>query len=154
MRFPGLCGATCAVATCGVVAAPTVGSHAAQAGTVVYVDDDGPDGGDGTSWVSAYRFLQDALAFAASPGNGVGEVRVGQGLYLPDRDEANPDGTGDRQGTFQLVNGVAMRGGYAGLGAPDPDERDTALYTSVLSGDLGLDDGPDFSNNSENAYKV
>lgn len=27
----------------------------------LYVDDDAPLGGDGTSWDTAYRFLQDAL---------------------------------------------------------------------------------------------
>ena len=83
MPFPSLRGATCAVATCAAAAVLAVGTHAVHAGTVVYVDDDGPVGGDGVSWVTAYRFLQDALAFAASPDNGVGDIRVGQGLYVP-----------------------------------------------------------------------
>ena len=33
----------------------------AQAQTVYYVDDDAPLGGDGTSWSTAFKFLQDAL---------------------------------------------------------------------------------------------
>ncbi len=59
----------------------------AQAGSVRYVDDDAPPGGDGTSWDTAYRFVQDALAFACDPKNGVTEVRVGQGTYLPNDDK-------------------------------------------------------------------
>ena len=58
----------------------------AAAQTILYVDDDAPAGGDGLSWDTAYRFLQDALFFASDPGNGVTEIRVGQGTYAPDSD--------------------------------------------------------------------
>lgn len=34
----------------------------ASYGRIIYVDDDAPIGGDGTSWTAAYRFLQNALA--------------------------------------------------------------------------------------------
>lgn len=51
---------------------------------ILYVDDSVPQSGDGSSWTTAYRFLQDALAFAAQPANGVTEIRVAQGLYKPD----------------------------------------------------------------------
>ncbi len=62
-------------------------SSAAHGGGVLYVDDDAPPGGDGTSWNTAYRFLQDALTDAC--GGGIAEIRVGQGTYTSDRDEAN-----------------------------------------------------------------
>ena len=62
--------------------------------------------------------------------------------------------SGDRQATFQLKNGVVLRGGYAGSGEPDPDVRDIDRYQSILSGDLNGDDGPDFSNYTENSYHV
>ncbi|MCH8150751.1 MAG: hypothetical protein IH830_00075 [Planctomycetes bacterium] len=127
-------------------------SSGAQAQTVLYVDDDAPPGGDGTSWNTAYRFLQDAVTDAS--GGGISEVRVGQGTYQPDRDELNPLGTGNREATFQLINGVALMGGYAGFGAPDPDARDIELYETILSGDLNGDDGRDFLNNDENAFHV
>ncbi|MEE9129337.1 MAG: hypothetical protein V3T84_04915 [Phycisphaerales bacterium] len=39
-------------------------SGAAHGGGVLYVDDDAPPGGDGTSWNTAYRFLQDAMTDA------------------------------------------------------------------------------------------
>ncbi|MCZ6858098.1 MAG: hypothetical protein O7F70_08875 [Gemmatimonadetes bacterium] len=135
----------------GILAAGTLPS-VAHAGSVLYVDDDAAPGGDGISWDSAYRFLQDALTDAS--GGGIMEIRTAQGTYLPDRDEANPDGTGNREATFQLVNGLALMGGYAGLGAPDPDARDIDLYESILSGDLLGNDGPNFANNDENSYHV
>ncbi len=124
-------------------------------GSVLFVDDAAPPGGDGTSWVTAFRFLQDALAVAGDSVNGITEIRVAQGLYRPDRDEASPPGgSGNRQATFQLLLGVAMKGGYGGLAAGDPDHRDLELYETVLSGDLDGDDGPDFANNDENSYHV
>ncbi|MHC4429299.1 MAG: choice-of-anchor Q domain-containing protein, partial [Planctomycetota bacterium] len=120
--------------------------------TVIYVDDDAPPGGDGLTWETAYRFLQDAIAASGftSP-----VIRVAQGLQKPDRDEANPNGTGDREAAFELpVFGVTLLGGYAGLGSPDPDDRDPALYESILSGDLAGDDEPGFVNNDENSVHV
>ncbi len=118
-----------------IVAVVTAFVSTAQA-DVLFVDDDAPPGGDGLSWDTAYRFLQDALANAVS----ATEIRVAQGAYLPDRDEANPSGTGDPDTTFQLLDGVALLGGFAGLGAPDPDARDIETFVSVLSGDVVGDD--------------
>jgi hypothetical protein len=123
-------------------------------GIVLYVDDDAPPGGDGMSWTTAFRFLQDALDFAAQPGQEVNEIRVAQGVYRPDRDESAPDGTGDRRATFSLADGAAVMGGYAGLGAENPDERDVELYETVLSGDLAGDDEPGLVNNDENSHHV
>ena len=132
-------------------------SSAAQAGPVLHVDDQAPPSGDGLSWNTAYRFLQDALTTAS--GGGITEIHVAQGVYKPDQDETNPTGSCppgpcDRAATFQLINGVAVRGGYAGVGAPDPDARDIALYETILSGDLIGNDGPNFINNDENSYHV
>ncbi len=56
--------------------------------------------------------------------------------------------------SFKLVNGVALRGGYAGQGSPDPDARDIDLHETILTGDLLGDDGPDFASNNENSYHV
>ncbi|MHC4970667.1 MAG: right-handed parallel beta-helix repeat-containing protein [Planctomycetota bacterium] len=116
-------------------------ANVARAGTTLHVDDDAPPGGDGLSWVTAYRFLQDSLADAAASGGAVTEIRVAQGVYTPDRDEGDPDGSGDQDATFQLLDDVALVGGYAGIDAPDPDARDTAAYEAILSGDLAGDDG-------------
>jgi hypothetical protein len=123
--------------------------------TTLYVDDDAPSGGDGLTWSTAYTFLQDALADAAATGGPGIEIHVAQGVYTPDTDEANPAGTGDREATYQLLSDVALLGGYAGLGAPDPHARDTDLYPTILSGDLAGNDGPGaFENNDENSLHV
>ncbi len=124
----------------------------ASNGGVLRVDDDASPAGDGLTWDTAYRFLQDALADAS--GGGISEIRVAQGTYKPDRDEANPDGTGDREASFHLINGVALMGGYAGIGADDPDARDIELYETIFSGDLLGNDGPNFQNISDNVFHV
>jgi hypothetical protein len=121
--------------------------------TTLYVDDDAAPGGAGTTWATAHRHLQDALSAAAVASPPV-EIRVAQGVYLPDRSSASPLGSGSRLATFALVNGVALRGGYAGPGAPNPDTRNTAGTPSFLDGDLLQNDLPGFVNNGENAYNV
>ena len=48
---------------------------------------------------------------------------------------ANP-----RSATFQLINGVTIKGGYAGFGEPEPDAREINVYETILSGDLNGND--------------
>ena len=109
------------------------------ASSVIYVDDDAPLGGDGQSWATAYRFLQDGLCCDAAKTGDV-EIRVAQGIYTPDCDEANPDGTGDRKASFELQSGMTLKGGFAGLLGDDPNAWDVELYETVLSGDLAEND--------------
>ncbi|MBN1508878.1 MAG: right-handed parallel beta-helix repeat-containing protein [Sedimentisphaerales bacterium] len=106
---------------------------------IIYVDDDANAPGDGTSWQTAYRYLHDALSAANSAERPV-EVRVAQGVYKPDRSVAKPYGSHDRKATFQLPSGVTLRGGFAGVGTPDPNNRDVQTYETILSGDLAADD--------------
>ena len=54
------------------------------------------------------------------------EIRVADGLYTP----TVPDG--DRQATFQLPLHVAVRGGYAGCGAAEPNLQDIELFETIL----------------------
>ena len=123
----------------------------ASAQTTWYVDDDASLGGDGTSWNSPYKFLQDAQTAAADRD----EIHLAGGIYRPDLDEGGNVTPGDREATFQLVSGVTLYGGYAGLGNPgNPDERDIETFESILSGDLAGNDAPDFVNNDENSYHV
>jgi len=117
-------------------------------GDVFHVDSDASPGGDGNSWATALKYLQDALAVAT-----IGdEIWVAQGTYNPDRGVGITPG--DREATFQLINSVTIKGGYAGFGEPDPNARDIELYETILSGDLDGDDGEDFANYSENSYHV
>jgi predicted outer membrane repeat protein len=108
----------------------------AYGGGIIYVDDDAPPGGNGQSWNTAFRFLRDALTVANDPEPAISEVRIAQGTYRPDRDEANPDGSGDEWQSFVMLSGRTLRGGYAGLGAPDPDALDPKKFITTLNGDL------------------
>ena len=115
-------------------------------GATIYVD--ATRNGDGSSWANAYKYLQDALAAAAS-GN---EIWVAEGIYIPDRSLANPDGSGDRAATFQLKTGVGIYGGFP-VGGGSWDDRDPEAYRAILSGDLNGDD-IGFTNNADNSYHV
>ena len=124
---------------------------------ILFVDTNAPGPvHDGSNWTTAFRCLQDALT-VAKYGD---QIRVAQGIYKPDQ------GTGiipgDRTATFQLINGVTLKGGYAGFGEPDPNARDFELYETILSGDF---DGNDVEVNdpcdllteptrAENSYHV
>jgi len=110
------------------------------AGRIIYVDADAAGANNGSSWQNAYNYLQDTLADANSAAKPV-EIRVAGGSYRPDEDTLHPSGTGDRQAMFQLLNGVNIKGGYAGLDQPDlPNDRNVDKYRSILSGDLNGND--------------
>ena len=137
-------------------------------GKVIYVDGDAIAEYDGSSWAYGYRCLQDALAEARTGD----EIRVANGIYKPDHwtsyrgvrggAVARIEASGDRTATFELINGVTFKGGYAGYGESYPDARDIDLYETVLSGDLGDNDvdvnSPDAllneSSRAENSYHV
>ncbi len=103
---------------------------------------------NGATWCEAVVNLQDALLMV-TPGD---IVLVASGTYTPDRGISMTPG--DRSASFRLRNGVTIEGGYAGCGAPDPNERDPASYETVLSGDLDGDDGEGFVNTDDNSYRV
>ena len=71
------------------------GNRAAY-GMVFFVDDNAPPDGNGQSWQTAYKYLQDAMA-AASGGD---QIRVAGGIYKPDQGDGIMPG--DRKATFQL----------------------------------------------------
>jgi predicted outer membrane repeat protein len=130
-------------------------------GEIIYVDDDAAGTNDGTSWENAYTFLQDALADANSAEKPV-EIRIAQGVYRPNQGLVAIPEFDWRTTSFQLINGVVVTGGYAGVGQPDPNTRDVELYETVLSGDLNGDDVQvadpcdltDESTRAENSYHV
>jgi parallel beta-helix repeat protein len=103
-------------------------------GQIIYVDADANGLNDGSRWADAYEYLQDALAVAVYGD----EIWVARGIYKPDQGVGIT--LGDRTDTLQLINGVAIKGGYAGLGEPDPNARDIELYETTLSGDLDGND--------------
>jgi hypothetical protein len=92
---------------------------------------------DGSSWANAYTDLQPALA-AASSGD---EIWVAAGTY-------KPTSTTDRTISFNLKNGVAIYGGFAGT-EPSRAQRNPQTNLTVLSGDIGAG-----GNNGDNSYHV
>jgi len=130
-------------------------------GRIIYVDARATGANTGTSWPDAHVYLQDALADASAVEEPV-EIRVAQGIYRPDRSAASPDGTGNRDASFELVSDLTLAGGYAGAGASDPNVRDWEAYVTILSGDLNGDDVDPIDarrlaedpNRAENSYHV
>ncbi len=132
----------------GIVPSISGNIESSLSNNIIYVDDDAPNGGQGTSWSDAFNHLQDALAAAEAND----EIRVAKGEYRPD--QGNNQTPGDRYATFQLLENVTMKGGYAGLGTTTPDARNIRMYETVLSGDLADNDGPGFENYTENTLNV
>ena len=108
-------------------------------GPVLYVDHRATGYRSGANWEHAMHHLQDALLVASQPGNTISEIRIAQGVYRPDHGGLQTPGT--REATFQLLSGVTLRGGYAGSLGPDPDERDVALYETIVESADGASDG-------------
>ena len=125
----------------------------AATGKTIYVDDDAAGANDGTSWENAYTFLQEALVSANTADKPV-EIRVAQGTYRPSQGLGAAPEFDWRKTTFQLINDVTLKGGYAGISEAEPNERNLQEFETILSGDLNGDDGLDFADNSENSYHV
>ena len=113
-----------------------MGAYEYQPPRTLYVDADATGANDGTNWENAYYYLQDALMFAAAGD----EIRVAQGVYRPDDFVLSDRPSLGRAETFQLIDGVTLKGGYAGLGEADPNARNIELYETILSGDLDSND--------------
>ncbi|HOV76684.1 MAG TPA: choice-of-anchor Q domain-containing protein [Sedimentisphaerales bacterium] len=130
--------------------------YPADPAEVRFVNDDAPVGGDGRTWATAFKYLQSALADAqSSTAAAVTEIWVAGGIYKPDMGENQT--AGNRSDAFQLLTGVAIRGGFAGTEDPatfDLTTRNFGINQTILSGDLAGDDGPNFVNNGENSHHV
>ncbi len=112
---------------------------------VVYVDKDAAGANNGSSWLNAFTDLQTALAFVKVNPT-VTEIWVAEGAY-------KPTSGSDRAATFVIPNGLAVYGGFEGTES-DRDARDWVTNVTTLTGDLTGDDGPNFANNDENAYRI
>lgn len=117
---------------------------------VLYVDNKITTGAnDGSSWANAFRG-RDALdraldqAYALNPSEG-NEIQIWVAKnnhdkpYLP------------RSMSFYLNSFLYLYGGFAGGGNEKIENRDVNNNETTLSGDLSGDDGPDFSNISDNS---
>lgn len=130
-----------------------MGAH--EYGKVIYVDNSIGTSGNGLSWDTPYKYLRDALNSTVTQLDSGDEIWVADGTYYPDEDTANPDGTDDRNSTFQLVEKVAIYGGFAGGpdGETDLKQRNLKDNKCILSGDLD-DSDVDGMPDSGNSYHV
>ena len=98
-------------------------------GKVIYVDSSASGANNGSSWVDAFKYLQDGLA-QASEGD---EIWAAEGVYKPDQGQNK--NAGDRTASFVLKKGVGVHGGFpSGGGALEDIGRQVRITT--LSGDL------------------
>ncbi|MBP6409478.1 MAG: choice-of-anchor D domain-containing protein [Pseudarcicella sp.] len=113
--------------------------------------------GDGLSWATAFKNLQEGLNACS-----VTEVWVAEGKYLPTEDEfGNSSPIDVRSKTFMMKNGANVFGGFPASGNPVIGDRNPKDYVTTLSGDFNNDDVVtgtgatlNINNNSENAYHV
>ncbi len=111
---------------------------------VIYVDSSANTGGNGTSWVSAYKYLQDAI-YNSSSGD---SIWVAKGTYYPDEDEGGNVTENARTSTFNIESNIKIFGGFKGTEI-SLNDRDWETYITILSGDIGT-----LGNNTDNTYHV
>ena len=119
--------------------------------SVIYVDADAAGANNGSSWADAYNHLQDALANVYALVKPV-EIRVAEGTYKPD--QGIGVNVGDNDATFQLINGVTLKGGYTGFGESNPNNRNRVIFETILSGDLLDNDDPNTASYNDNSNYV
>lgn len=117
---------TFGVAKWATIAAAFLAAGAAEA-KVVYVNAAAATTtGDGSSWASSYKYLQDALDHSSA----IDTIYLAKGTYYPD------DGAkakfGDREESF-VLKGQALYGGFAGT-ETSPSQRNPQANLTVLSG--------------------
>ena len=123
-----------------------IGPVPAASQTIFRVDRTAPAGGDGTTWTAAFNDLVFALDSAAGI-TGPVEIWVAQNTYKPDR------GTEDITRSFVLTGELTLLGGFFG-DEISADQRDPAVHTTILSGDLWGNDFPNYGNRWDNSLHV
>jgi hypothetical protein len=116
---------------------------------IIYVNSEALGSNNGNTWEDAYTNLQDALNATASYETFT-EIWVAAGTYIPSARSYPAD---PRSATFQLLNNVALYGGFAG-GENQRNQRNPQINVTTLSGDLNENDESNFINNDENSYHV
>jgi hypothetical protein len=78
------------------------------------------------------------------------KIWVAAGTYKPDCNSADPNGSGNQNATFNLINNIAIYGGFPpGGGAWESRNPNDPNNETILSGDIGT---PDV--NTDNSYHV
>jgi len=109
--------------------------------TRLYVNQAAIGGDTGCNWLNAAINLQTALQKIGTIYPSVKEVWIAKGTYYPSTD-------GNRNASFQLLNGVSIYGGFAGS-ETELKQRNSATNPTIFSGDIGKQ-----KDNSDNSYNV
>ncbi|MEE8147866.1 MAG: right-handed parallel beta-helix repeat-containing protein, partial [Longimicrobiales bacterium] len=98
----------------------------------------GRDVGDGLSWATAYKSLDDALAEAwAIPGEV--QIWLAEGVYVPSVAPSAFGGGTQRDNTFWIPDRTGIFGGFRGgiVDEQSLDDRGRYPWRTILSGNLG-----------------
>jgi Secretion system C-terminal sorting domain len=111
----------------------------------IFVNGNLATNGDGTSWLSAFNNLQDAISEASASN----EIWLVKGTYFPSKDTTgNTMPVDNRSKTFYINKNIKIYGGFFGnessVSAANPTSNET-----ILSGDIGV-----LNDNLDNAYHV
>ncbi|MCB0670203.1 MAG: hypothetical protein KDC80_30460, partial [Saprospiraceae bacterium] len=100
----------------------------------IYVDSSAAMGGNGVSWATAFKHLQDALTLASTK-TGTVEIWVAKGTYFPDKDEGGNYTEDDPNAAFTLLNDVEIYGGFKN-NAVNRSDRNWINQPTILSGEI------------------
>ena len=112
---------------------------------IIFVNASASGSNNGSSWLDAFTDLQDALSIASSDD----QIWVAAGTYKPSVETA---GTGSRFKTFQINNGIAVYGGFAGTESTIEERISFSsgeTNETILSGDIGT-----IGDATDNCYHV
>ena len=125
-------------------------SFSVRAATIFVKADATTGDNNGTTWQHAYTDLHTALTNAVS-----GDViYVAYGTYKPSKPPYGLVTDDPRDFAFELKVRVSLYGGFAGTEATLGARLFNSEGATILSGDLGSNDGPDFDNRDDNTYHV
>ena len=124
-------------------------------GKIIYVDSNAFGANNGSSWIDAFKYLQDGLAEASESV----QIWVAEGIYKPDQGKNKKKG--DRTASFVLKRGVVIYGGFPSGGGAWEDISPQVNITT-LSGDLQGNDARDIvpakllgdATRGDNSYRV
>jgi|CXWL01.1.fsa_nt_gi predicted outer membrane repeat protein len=117
---------------CGLVFGALAMAATARAQHVWYVNDDANGAETGANWPDAFTELQSALTVAQAGD----QVWVASGVYRPDFDVSTGLHSNNRFATFELHDGVALYGGFAGVEV-FLEYRAGLFDQTILSGEIG-----------------